>query len=241
MKRTVPLFIAALAGFVIIFSTFIPAVQEWGDDAMLWFDVLAVAAFILGGGNLLKVHLRKISDQKAGWAFSVVTVLAFLATLVVGLGLIGVNPSPEFADRPWSGYYIEEGGAFWWAYTYAVYPLTSTMFAMLAFYVASAAYRAFRAKNVEATLLLGTAFIVLLGQTYAGVVLTGWIPDVLASVTGWEPEAFNTLRLDNLTAWIMDGPNTAGNRAIMIGIALGIVSTSLKILLGIDRSYLGSE
>jgi hypothetical protein len=34
--------------------------------------------------------------------------------------------------------------------------------------------------------------------------------------------------------------NTAGTRAIMIGIALGIASTSLKVLLGVDRSYLGS-
>jgi hypothetical protein len=35
--------------------------------------------------------------------------------------------------------------------------------------------------------------------------------------------------------------NTAGNRAIMIGIALGIASVSLKILLGVDRSYIGSS
>ena len=38
----------------------------------------------------------------------------------------------------------------------------------------------------------------------------------------------------------MDVFNTAGNRAIMIGIALGTASVSLKILLGVDRSYLGS-
>jgi hypothetical protein len=36
-------------------------------------------------------------------------------------------------------------------------------------------------------------------------------------------------------------PVVAGSRAIMIGIALGVAATSLKVLLGIDRSYLGSE
>ncbi|HOM18339.1 MAG TPA: hypothetical protein PLQ00_13495, partial [Thermoguttaceae bacterium] len=99
----------------------------------------------------------------------------------------------------------------------------------LAFYVASAAFRAFRAKNVEAALLLGTAFVVLLGRTAAGTVLTGWLPDWL----GW-------LRVEELTVLIMTIFNTAGTRAIMIGIALGIVATSLKIILGMDRSYLGS-
>ena len=131
---------------------------------------------------------------------------------------------------PWSGEYREQGSPFWWLYEYAFKPLTATMFAMLAFYVASAAFRAFRAKNFEAILLLGTAFIILLGRTFAGVTLTSWLPDSIAG-----------LKIDNLTVTIMTVFNTAGNRAIMIGIALGIAATSLKVLLGVDRSYLGSQ
>jgi hypothetical protein len=146
----------------------------------------------------------------------------------VGLGKIGVDPNIQYPDFAWSGSYRAIGSPFWWLYEYAFKPLTATMFAMLAFYVASAAFRAFRAKNIEAILLLGTAFIILLGRTFAGVLLTSWFPDWLVG-----------LKLENLTVTIMQVFNTAGNRAIMIGIALGIASTSLKVLLGVDRSYLG--
>jgi hypothetical protein len=131
----------------------------------------------------------------------------------------------------WSGEFNQQGSAFWWIYEYVFKPITATMFALLAFYVASAAFRAFRAKNIEAILLLGTAFIILLGRTFAGVLLTDWIP----------PESkFAGLRVENITVFVMSVFNTAGNRAIMIGVALGVASTSLRILLGVDRSYLGS-
>ena len=59
-------------------------------------------------------------------------------------------------------------------------------------------------------------------------------------MTGWLPDEVAGLRIENLTVDIMRVFNTAGNRAIMIGIALGTASVSLKILLGVDRSYLGS-
>lgn len=228
MKRTVPIIITALGGFVLIIAYFIPRTQGWGETAAIWFDVLASIAFILGGGNLLKIHLKKISDQNSGWGYSAITITAFLFTLFVGLGKIGVNPNIQYPDFAWSGSYRTIGSPFWWLYEYAFKPLTATMFAMLAFYVASAAFRAFRAKNIEAILLLGTAFIILLGRTFAGVLLTSWFPDWLVG-----------LKLENLTVTIMKVFNTAGNRAIMIGIALGIASTSLKVLLGVDRSYLG--
>jgi hypothetical protein len=229
MKRTVPLIITFLGGFVLIIAYFIPATQGWGETAAIWFDILAAIAFIIGGGNLLRIHLKKISERKAGWIYSVITATAFLLTLAVGLFKFGVNPNPAFPDFAWSGGYREIGSMFWWLYEYVFKPLTATMFAMLAFYIASAAFRAFRAKNFEAILLLGTAFIILLGRTFAGVFLTSWIPD---SVSGF--------RIENMTIYIMSVFNTAGNRAIMIGIALGVASTSLKVLLGIDRSYLGS-
>ena len=142
-----------------------------------------------------------------------------------------MTPAAQFPNYPWSGSYRQTGAPFWYLYEYAFVPLTATMFAMLAFYIASAAYRAFRAKNVDASLLLGTAFIILLGRI-AGVVLTGWIP---------ANSFFSGLRVENLTVYIMSVFTTAGNRAIMIGIALGIVATALKILLGVDRSHLGKD
>ena len=63
MKRNVPLFITALGGFTLIIAYFIPATQGWGEVAAIWFDILASIAFILGGGNLLKIHLKKVSDN----------------------------------------------------------------------------------------------------------------------------------------------------------------------------------
>jgi len=228
MKRNIPLLITAAGGFVLVFAYFIPYTQGWGEESLIWFDIIASFAMILGGGNLLRIHLQKVSDKKSGWAYSVVTLVSFIAMLFVGLSKIGVHPQDAFPGHAWSGSYREPGAPFWWGYEYALKPLTATMFSMLAFYIASAAFRAFRAKNLEAILLLGTAFIILLGRTAAGVVLTGWLHPSLSG-----------LRLENLTVFIMQTFNTAGNRAIMIGIALGIASMSLKVLLGVDRSYLG--
>ncbi len=234
MKRTVPLVIAGTVGFVLIVAYFIPYTVSWGEDAMAWFNILAAIAFILGGGNLVKMHLKKISDQQAGWGYSAVTLAAFFFTLIVGMLKIGVMPSDKFPTNAWAAPYDQSGSAFRWVYDYLFLPLSATMFAMLAFYIASAAFRAFRAKNAESIALLGTAFIVLLGRTYAGVWLTDWIPEESLGLDE------NSLRLDNLTGTIMNVFNLAGMRAITIGIALGVASTSLKVLLGVDRSYLGT-
>ena len=225
MRRTIPLLITFLVGLSLIIAMFIPhwPFNELNENFSIFYDIVAVFAFILGGGNLLKMHIRKVKRRGGDWGFSIVTIAGFFLMLGAGLLKIGV---PE----GWGGDYQAEGSLFKYLYDVSFQPLQATMFSLLAFFVASASYRAFRAKTREATILLVAAFIILLRPTPLGYYLTFWLP---------EPLQF--LHIPNLSTWILSVPNMAGQRAIMIGIALGIVSTSLRLILGIERSYLGSE
>lgn len=257
MKRTLPLLITGVTGFVLLVAYFLPPLESWGDVAVTWFNILAAVAFVLGGGNLIKLNLQRISARRPGWGYAAVTLAAFLVTIAVGLAKVGVPPNEAFPGKVWSGEYRAEGSALWWLFEYVVTPLNQAMFALLAFYVASAAFRAFRIKNVEATVLLATAFVMLLGRTYAGVWVTDGLPDVpvveakraAAVAAGADPISIpkpsdadrwlSSLRIEYVADSIYNVFNLAGMRAIKIGIALGMVATSLKVLLGVDRSYLG--
>ncbi len=223
MRQQVPLIITFLVGTLLIVSVFIPPLGDLERTFTLWFDIIAVFAFFLGGGNLMRVHITKLRGRRKDWPFSIVTLLGFGTMLAAGLFKIG-NPGDisSAVDAP--------GSLFYDIFNSILIPLGSTMYSLLAFFVASASYRAFRAKNREATLLLIAAFIILLGRTPFGMMLTGWVP-----------ESVSILQIPNLAIWIMNSPNLAGQRAIMIGIGLGVISMSLRLILGIERSYLGQE
>jgi hypothetical protein len=223
MKRQIPMLILAAVGTLLVVSVFIPSAEHWAEDASLYFDIIAVFAFFLGGGNLIRVHAEKVNRKSHDWGFSVVTLAGFLIMLVVGLFKIA-NPEGIGGDVTATGSYFQL------LFQFVMSPLNSSMYALLAFFVASASYRAFRAKNTEATILLVAAFVILLGRTALGVLVTNWVPDQLS-----------ILQIPNLAIWIMNGPNLAGQRAIMIGISLGVISMSLRLLLGIERSYLGGD
>ena len=56
---------------------------------------------------------------------------------------------------------------------------------------------------------------------------------------GWNQSPPSILMIPVIQDWIFDYPTTAGSRALMIGIALGIAATSFRIIVGIERSFLG--
>ncbi|MGD8922128.1 MAG: hypothetical protein PVH24_02685 [Candidatus Zixiibacteriota bacterium] len=215
MRREIPLLITGIVGVVFVIQYFIPhyplnKMSDWFSD---WFSIVQAFAIWLGALNLLKISLQKVAKQGKDWGYAAVIIVSFFVMTIIGF--VG------------GASFREPGTTFDWLYVYVYSSLSATMFAILAFYVASASYRAFRARNVEATLLLLAAFFVMLGRVPVGDTLTQFMPE------GW--------RLSSLASWVMNFPNAAGQRAIMIGVALGIVSTSLRIILGIERSHLGGE
>jgi hypothetical protein len=151
-------------------------------------------------------------------------------------------------------------------------PLQATMFALLAFFVASASYRAFRIRNFEATLLLVAGIIIMIGRVPLGSNISSWFILYLlvliggitvnsvfknkqytalfvsvgiiaitaaGSSLGWPLDQPGIFYLPYLQEWIYKYPNVAGARAIMMGIGMGIFATSIRYILGIEKSYIG--
>ena len=172
----------------------------------------------------------------------------------------------------WGAHVQKNGSLFQWMFKYIFSPLSATMFALLAFFVASASFRAFRARNFEASLLLLAGIIIMIGRVPAGGLISSWmvmylivlvsglyihylkkknnvtiiftlagfiLVTIAGMITGWPIDKPSIFYLPLLQEWIYLVPNAAGSTAILMGIGLGIVVTSLRYIFGLEKSYLG--
>lgn len=205
MKKTIPLIIVFSLGIFMLVAFFIPL--KWFQDTSQTFQTwyLGVIAFFVFVGilNLVRINIIRIRNKRQDWQYSII-LLVFLATMMAA----------GFIQGP-------DGLVFNYLFINFQIPLSATMFSLLAFFVASAAFRAFRAKNPEATLLLIAAVLVMIGRVPIGYWLWHGFPD--------------------LVEWLMQVPNTAAKRGIIFGIDLGLISMALRVILGIERSYMGGK
>jgi len=269
MKRQLPFVLVFLFGMFMLFQYFVPhESSEWVYEFLLdWIVIIGIFALALGIWSLFKVSVDRIKTRRPNWFYSYVTLAGlflmvafgftgkdeeswglywvFMLLLVAviwafmqvqiaanaaqkrgyfGLGLLLLAGAILIGiyDPNWSFYFYTQEGLentmFVSFFNYVLLPILSTMFALLAFFIASAAYRAFRARNVLATLLLIAALIVMM------------------RFNPWVPYAPYWAKASN---WLMNVPNLAAQRAIVIGIGLGAVSTAIKVMLGIERGYMG--
>ena len=205
MRLQVPIALGFLAGMFMIVQFFVPhpSFQETYDALLNWNVIIGAFALVLGLQSLFRTHVDKIRRRRAGSSYSLVTLTSFAVMFIAGIFYGGPNPG-TLCD---------------WLFMNVQVPLEATMFSLLAFFIASAAYRTFRARTPEATVLLVTAIIVMLGRVPIGEFIYARIPEG--------------------TEWIMSVPTVGAKRGIMLGVALGVIATSLRILLGIERSHLG--
>ncbi len=102
---------------------------------------------------------------------------------------------------------------------YMVNPLVSTVMALLGFYITYAAYRAFRIRSVEATVMMISAAVVILGSDPIG----GWLTRGLGG--DWA-------EFDNGVI------NSGMQRGLQLGIGVAVIAASLRMMLGLERGIL---
>lgn len=207
MKSQIPLLICAVVGIFMVIQYFIPATRPIYNRINDYLQIVTAFSMILGLASVIQRHMHR--TQRRGkehkrhkdWPYSALALIALVVMLLAGF-IQGRGEGTLYEDLFMS----------------ILLPVQATMFSMLAFYLASAAFRAFRTRSIDATILLVAAVIVMVGRLDDGA----------------------TLRLPQLAQWILNWPNLVAKRAIVLGVGLGMTATALKVVLGIERSWLGS-
>jgi len=167
--------------------------------------IISAMAFLLGPLNLIRSHANTILKHKKGWIESIVFVV------FIGIGatiqwMLRNEPENQYYDMLIRGLMFGFG---------------ASSMALLAFYLVSAAYRSFRLGSVESAVMMVAAFVVLLGKVPLGDVMTSWLPE--------------EYRLSAAATWILMVPNTAVQRAVLIGAAGGAFTAGLRHWLGLGK------
>ncbi|HHW17822.1 MAG TPA: hypothetical protein GXX30_02840 [Firmicutes bacterium] len=203
MRREIPVIITAVAGMTYVLAAFfdVPVLSAVKSNLDKWYLIVTAATVFVGVVNLISIHYEAIIKKKPGRFQSIVLLLSMFGT--IGIGLIQTA----------------QGKGYSFLFQYVLNPLSSTTYSLLCFYIASAAYRAFRLRSLDGTLLLVSGVIIMLGTVPVGDAIWKGIPLV--------------------SGWLLNVPNTAGMRGIMIGATLGGIATAARIVLGIERGHLG--
>ena len=183
--------------------------QAISDQLLAYITAILTAGFAIGIINLTRVHSINIKRKRATWKYSVILLISLYVMMVFSMIASPFALDPQATVIPAS--VIQFSTPIWeFLYYKILVNINSTIYSLLAFFVASAAYRAFKARSLESTILLVAGFLVILGQApLADLVWPG----------------FSMIR-----DWILAFPNTAGQRGILIGAALGILVFSVRRL-----------
>lgn len=210
--------VAVGAGLVTLFGYFLDAPLLGALRGLLvgWAALLAAVAVWVGAINLLLVHSKKLTTQAPGWLYSIFLILGLL-------GVVVANLLAPFVPGAGSG---PSNAANQWVFQSLQITLGTALAGMVFFFLVLAGYRLLRRRLSAVTVTFVIVAVISL------VVLAPWPPEIPNPVVSGEG---GTMR-DLLRALTLV-PALAGARGLLLGIALGVVATGLRVLLALDRPY----
>jgi hypothetical protein len=197
-------------GIVVLAGYFIPSITNIRFILLRTGLVLAAMALLLGIINLLSVHFRKLGAESENSGYSLILVISLLATL--GVGIFDMVQT-YLVGKP--NFQITS-----WIFTYIQLPIETSLLAVTAVSLTYAAASILRKRlDLFSIIFFFVILLVLLGSFS--------IP----------PATLPFLQV--IRNWILRVPALGGARGLLLGIALGTITTGIRILMGTDRPYGG--
>jgi hypothetical protein len=211
-------------------SGFAEHISFWFDDALPIVEGMsnALSAFLIGLGvfSVLTIHVKKVAKKQRDWGFSVVLLVCILMMVIVGYVDWNSRIGHPELDVPQNWSTVNYAKDF--LFNQLLQQMDAAMFSIIAFYILSAAYRAFRIRSVEATILLASALVVML--SLMGAVefeVNRGATSMLGSSTPFT--------LTEAAKWLRDNFQTPSIRAIDFGVGLGSFAMALRLWLSLEK------
>lgn len=205
MRNPVAAAIAIAVGLTILAGYFVPLgiLTNVRTYLLDWAIGLAGVASLVAIINLLSVHGRKVRDRREPDRYSILLIIAFAATFIVG---VVFTPSSKVFQNIITSIQV---------------PIEASLMAVLAISLTYASLRLFKRRKgwMAFLFVISTVIFLIIGSGFLSI---GSQVPLLREILG----AINTLPI-------------AGARGILLGVALGGLTTGLRILMGADRPYSG--
>ena len=199
-KKEILVAIMLVTAFI-TFITYIvstPALDNAAVTITSWSSIISIFSIGLGVIMTLRFHALKAIKQDEGWIWS--AWLVSCAVIFYSIGLI----------------YSTNSSIYSWIFQNVLSSLSTTTASLVGLFAMSAAYRAFRVRGFDATVLLASAIIIMIGRNLPlGELISPHLP--------------------TFANWIMDYVNTGANRGIRFVMAIVAMGYSIRILLARER------
>jgi hypothetical protein len=179
--------------------------QAWAEMIRTWAVIIYNISLGLGAVRLIMAHSMNVQRKRENWAFSGILLAGLAIMLLTGL----------------AGYFmtgLQSNNAIYnWMFNYVYTPLGATLYPITGFYIFSAAYRAFRARNIDAALMLIAGCFVILSNAPVGEAI--WV-------------GFATIG-----EWFRFTGQIPGMRTFALVGTLGMIAYGFRALLGKERGF----
>jgi len=222
MRRIIPTAVIISVGLITLLGYFINTGALLGFRLLLvdWAAILGGLAIFIGLANVIISNWQRVDRAEPGWVYSMITVVAAIGTLIIGIiesgvfGAILAALSPQLESPGVSVY--REGTITSVLFKGILQPSQAALLSMVMFLLVVSAVRLVQNNPTRWTILfIGTIVFVLLF----------WLP-------------FRIMAPANaLQRWFMAVPVAAGARGLLIGVALGTLTVGIRVLTGLERIY----